>query len=106
MADEWFGVRCVFRLGRLGAYEERITLWRVADFAAAIASAEREAEAYAIDLDDVAFTGLAQAFHLYDAPGDGAEVFSLIRESDLDTAEYLSRFFDTGRERQRTASAG
>lgn len=26
----------------------------------------------------------------------GAEVFSLIRESDLDPSEYLDRFFDTG----------
>ena len=32
--------------------------------------------------------------------GDGAEVFSLMRDSDLTPHEYLDHFFDTGDERQ------
>jgi hypothetical protein len=31
--------------------------------------------------------------------GAGAEVFSLVRLSDLDTSQYLDQFFETGRER-------
>ena len=60
-----------------------------------------EAATYANGLDDVQFTGLSQAFQMFDPPGPGVEVFSLMRTSDLDTASYLSRFFDTGRESQQ-----
>lgn len=49
----------------------------------------------------VRYLGLAQAYRLADEPGDGAEVFSLVRKSDLDDKAYLDAFFDTGTERQR-----
>jgi len=32
-------------------------------------------------------------------PSSGAEVFSLVRDSELGTDEYLDSFFDTGTER-------
>jgi len=35
--------------------------------------------------------------------GDGDEVFSLIRASELSPDEYITRFFDTGCENQETA---
>jgi hypothetical protein len=44
---------------------------------------------------------MAQAFHLFDPPEHGAEVFSLIRETHLEPEAYLDSFFDTGRESQR-----
>jgi hypothetical protein len=34
-------------------------------------------------------------------PGHGAEVFSLIRDSDLGAEDYITRYFDTGTERTR-----
>lgn len=47
------------------------------------------------------YVGLAQAFLLSEDPAvDGAEVFSLIRDSNLDPDAYLDRFFDTGQEHQ------
>ncbi|MCU1601431.1 MAG: hypothetical protein JWO22_2140, partial [Frankiales bacterium] len=46
---------------------------------------------------------LAQAFELFDDPGHGAEVFSLMRTSRLEPDAYLDTFFDTGTERQQTA---
>ena len=104
MADRWFGVRCIFRHADLGAYEERVTTWPAASFAEAIAAAEAEATAYASRLDNVDFTGLTQAFQMFEAPGRGIEVFSLIRQSELDPASYLTTFFDTGGELQRDAS--
>ncbi len=53
-------------------------------------------------LPDSTYTGFAQAYGpLDDDPGDGVEVFSLMRTSDRDAADYLTRFFDTGDERQQ-----
>jgi len=34
------------------------------------------------------------------SPDHGSEVFSLLRNSDLQPDEYLNAFFDTGSERQ------
>lgn len=104
---QWFAVRCVFSMGDLGddvhTYEERITLWRAANFEEAIARAESEAAEYAASLgeDPAAYLDVAQCFHLFDAPGDGAEVFSLMRDSRLAPADYLDTFFDSGAERQQ-----
>jgi Domain of unknown function (DUF4288) len=104
----WYSVRCVFRCWphrRWRTYEERITLWRAASFEEAIAKAEAEAEAYAAAGHASGFKhlGLAQAYQLVDEPGDGAEVFSLMRDSRLKKRKYLRSFFDTGQERQGTA---
>ncbi|WP_182046274.1 hypothetical protein [Curtobacterium sp. ME26] len=64
---------------------------RADDFALAIARAEDEAARYAVDVD-AEYLGLAQAFALVDDPDDGAEVFSLMRDSDLPPDEYLDAF--------------
>ena len=46
---------------------------------------------------------LAQAYGpLDDDPGDGIAVSSLMRQSELAATEYLTRFFDTGAERQQS----
>lgn len=107
-ATEWFAVRCVFASGwpvqAVGTnYEERVTLWRAASLDAAIERAETEAREYAAGIADSpdTYLGLAQAYRLVDQPVDGAEVFSLIRRSDLPHDEYLDAFFDTGEEYQR-----
>jgi hypothetical protein len=106
--DEWFAVRCVFESDRMHTsrdgpppdhlYEERITLWQSVSMEAAIERAEIEAVGYAADVG-ARYLGLAQAFAMYDAPDNSAEVFSLMRDSDLDPTAYLSRHFDTGSER-------
>ena len=44
---------------------------------------------------------MAQAFHLFEPPADGAEVFSLLRDSQLGPDEYLTTYFDTGDEHQQ-----
>ena len=105
-AATWFSVRCVFRIfdeARSvdgGAYEERITLWQANSSDEAIALAEAEAAEY-VEGANIEFAGLAQSFQLFDPPASGSEVFSLIRDSDLQPKDYLDRFFDTGAERQR-----
>jgi hypothetical protein len=66
----------------------------------AIERAEVDAREYAEILGHE-YVGLAQAFLLSEDPEvDGAEVFSLVRDSNLDPDAYLDRFFDTGQERQ------
>ena len=100
----WFGVRCVFELDpEIGAgtdprvFEERVTVWQAGDFDSAIELAEAEAVDYATTVD-AKYLGLAQAYRIEGVPTDGAEVFSLIRQSELARGAYLSTFFDTGRE--------
>jgi len=104
----WYAVRCVFRSGwppkfARRAYEERITLWRASSFDEAFKRAKAEAREYAAAITDAPSARLrfAQAYRLEGEPGDGAEVFSLIRVSDKKPKAYLNRFFDTGRERQQ-----
>jgi hypothetical protein len=103
----WYSVRCVFAVGwppeAAGkTYEERITLWHASSAEEAIARAEAEALEYAAVIEEApsTYTGLAQCYQLVDEPGDGAEVFSLMRASQLEPDAYLDRFFDTGAERQ------
>ena len=102
----WHAVRSVFAVlwppqTSPQVYEERITLWRADSLAEAVAMAEEEATTYA-DLGDgepFTYLGLTQSYRLFDEPGDGAEVFSLMRDSALPAADYLGAFFDTGAER-------
>ncbi len=77
-----------------------MTLWDADSFEAAIELAEAEAREYA-DALGATYPGLAQAFQFDGPPGAGADVFSLIRASELAADEYISRFFDTGTESQR-----
>lgn len=101
--EPWYGVRMVYRLTgtAANAYEERVLIVRAADFDSAVSRAEQ------ISRDDyenetTTYTGYATAFHIFDENGDtlgeGVEVFSLIRKSELDVNEYLDRFHDTGDE--------
>jgi hypothetical protein len=99
----WYGVRCIFKHRDQPQYEERITVWSASSFEAAIERAEAEAVEYQA-IGDCEYLRLAQAYHLAtDLIEDGFEVFSLIRSSDLEPAECLNRFFDTGSEFQGTA---
>jgi hypothetical protein len=104
----WYAVRCIFRSGwppefAGRAYEERITLWQATSFDEAIERAEVEAEEYATSILDApdTYLHLAQAYQLDDDPGDGAEIFSLVRLSALQPEAYLERHFTTGTERQQ-----
>jgi hypothetical protein len=101
---DWFSVRCLFGHDIAGSntYEERVTLWRAASFEEAVAEAEAEANEYA-ELVGCHYLGLAQSYQLVDLPGHGAEVYSLMRDSDLPADDYLTAFFDTGSEHQGVA---
>lgn len=109
-SSAWYGVRCFFEWRGPGKkrrriYEERITLWHASGFDEAIAKAEAEAREY-LNEDGEASRGpirhlaLVQAYLMSEdaEPGDGVEVFSMLRESDKSPKQYLTRYFDTGRE--------
>lgn len=107
-----FAVRCIFEAPvesintKKFLYEERITLWRALDIDQAIDRAQDEAKQYCRNNPGFRFSGLSQAFWMFQpVEGDGVEVFSLLRESDLQMDEYLDRFFSTGDERQRSSEA-
>ena len=94
MAMNWYTVRTIIHRMDERVFQERITLWRRAD-------ADDAAEVGGIDC------GLAQVFEPYGddvaglrAAAEGCEIFSLVRQSDLDPGGYLDTFFDTGREQQ------
>ena len=105
----WYSVRCVFGVGPRSetggaTYEERITLWRASSAEKAIARAEAEALQYATALKGCTYLGLAQSYQLADEVRDGAEVFSLMRDSELEPKEYLDVFLGVGTEHQTTTT--
>lgn len=76
-------------------------MWQAGSYEEAIRKAEFEAGEYA-ETHDLLYLGLAQGFWVYgDQIGEGSEVFSLVRQSDLGVEEYLEAFYDSGNERQR-----
>jgi hypothetical protein len=97
----WYAVRHVIR--NSPHYEERITLWQADSFDDAVERAQEGAQAYVSGWSEesgVRPLDLFQAYFLHDELGDGAEIFSLIRRSELEPDEYVRRFFATGEELQ------
>ncbi|MEU3520384.1 hypothetical protein ABZ770_34830 [Streptomyces sp. NPDC006654] len=76
-----------------------MTLWTAGSLDEAIGRGEDEARAYCETLHDVEYVRFAEAFRMDGTPGEGAEVFSLMRESELPAGEYVRRFLATGDER-------
>jgi hypothetical protein len=102
--NRWYAVRSLFRIPGEpeSVYEERITLWQARSFGQAMERAEAEAEEYAEFSGATYLSDFAQAYHLADAPPrDGAEVFSVVRDSSLPPNAYIDRFFSSGQERQQ-----
>jgi hypothetical protein len=102
--QDWYGVRTLYihkdlQRGQDHLYEERIVLVRASSSEEALARAEAEAQAYAVD--EVEYLGFAMAFHMFQPPSELVEVYSLMRESRMQPEAYVKRFFDTGRERSQ-----
>jgi hypothetical protein len=100
--DRWYAVRSLFHVvgEPESAYEERITVWQAGSSDEALEKAETEAHEYAEFIGATHLADFGQAYQLADVPPrDGAEVFSLVRDSALPPKPYVDRFFSTGRER-------
>lgn len=106
--EPWYGVRLLYRLTGTSrpAYEERIIIVRADSDDDAIAKGELYSKDYESEATE--YIGYAMAFHIFDENGPclgpGTEVFSLIRESQLDANAYIDRFHDTGSECARSDS--
>jgi hypothetical protein len=83
-------------------FEERMVILQADSRESAIATAEKEANDYADQFDNVNFAGYIDIFELAITEITvGAEFYSLIRRSNLDIDEYIDRFYDTGNECDR-----
>ena len=81
-------------------FEERVVLFRAANFGDATAKAETEANSYCSAVENVVFLEFVSVYYLpEDRVGEDTEIYSLTRDSDLSDAEYLARFHDEGNER-------
>lgn len=104
--EPWYGVRMLYQLTGTSkqAYEERVMIVRADDGADAVQLAEQLSKSY--ESDTTKYLGDAMAFHIFDENGPclgpGTEVFSLIRESELEPNAYVGRFHDTGNECSET----
>jgi hypothetical protein len=74
-------------------------LWQAQSIDQAIELAEQEAEDYASE--NMEFLGYSQAYALFESvPANGIEVFSLLRDSDLEPDKYIDTYFATGTEHE------
>lgn len=104
----WFGARTIYRVEKSNTvtsenklYEERVVLFDANSFDEAITKAEKEAETYASNTN-LTYLGYVNVFALYNNKiEDGTEVYSLMRESELEADVYIDKFFDTGSERTK-----
>jgi hypothetical protein len=102
----WYSAKTVYRhrLVQEGVtktvFEERVVLFHAANFEDAIPKAETEAKRYCSAVENVVFLDFANVYYLPDeSVGNGTEIYSLMRDSNLSDTEYLSRFHEDGHER-------
>jgi hypothetical protein len=97
--ESWYATKCIFlhaetKRGHKQMYEERVVLLKARSFDDAIDRAETEAKEYCHDLDGCKYVGYVDAFLLSDGRiGDGTEIFSSMRRSELKPKEYLNQFY-------------
>lgn len=102
----WYSVRSHYvspaRSGKrwMKTYEERIVLFEADNAADAIRQAEIEAAEYVEDIDAEVLP-FFQSFMLFDEIGQGAEIYSMMRDSRRRPDNYLDRYFDTGATNER-----
>ncbi len=100
----WFGVRSVYCSRCVDpehafSYEERVLVFLADSFESAIKLAEHESQQYVGTSESIALDYF-NAFEIIDDQiQNGTEVYSLIRDSNLASEEYIDSYFDTGDER-------
>jgi hypothetical protein len=106
---EWYAAKTIYKShfvedGRqTTVFEERVVLFRAADFDDTIAKAEAEAAEYCRAISGTEYLGFMDVYLVGDETiGHGTEVYSLMRVSDLSSKDYLDQFYDDGKERRRT----
>lgn len=125
MAWNWYGVKTLYRTTVVGEpvevdryydpeatlVEERVVLFRARNFDEALAKAEAEARRYAQgerwnrygQKIRQRYLGAANAYWMFDSPGQGVEVFSLIEQVPQTVSDLEIRRQRMGRENPRAA---
>jgi hypothetical protein len=90
--SQWYSARCLYR--RDHTYHERLTLWQAPTFEVAAELAEADARQFAAahGWDYLDYVALYEITIQSDAPGQGDEVYSLYRFTDLGPRTYQQRF--------------
>jgi hypothetical protein len=103
-AQKWFAVQCFFVIEAGGItsdrgqmYEERITIWRAESPEEALEKGLEEADRYATDTRfAIERIHYARSVEMFDPPGEGTEVWSVMRDSWLPPKEYVERYVIEG----------
>ncbi|RYD25740.1 MAG: hypothetical protein EOP87_23895 [Verrucomicrobiaceae bacterium] len=103
--EEWYSVKCLLhhptraKDGDMYLYEERVTVWKATSHREAEEKARVEASTYAVEADAV-LVNPTDSFCLFDGElGEGTEVYSLMRGSNLTPDFYENTFCVTSRDR-------
>ncbi len=97
--EPWYAVRSVLFDPANKLFEERTVLFSAETSEEAFELAKAEAEDYCQSIGEMEYTGYSDHYHLSDAElGNGVEIFSLTRNSELSAQEYIKQFLDTGSE--------
>ena len=105
--QHWYGVKCLIEKIGLSevpdahVYEERVVIFRASDFDDAMEQAEREASEYA-QQSGGHYIGYCNAFKIDSAKiENGTEVYSVMREVTASPSEFITRYYDDGRDKHR-----
>ena len=98
--QSWYSVRSAFRVdlthnGKARrAFEERVVLFRAANFDEALAKGEAEAKRYAAFLQTGALLDHIVAYHIHDDElVEGDEVWSCMRDLDATDDDFVRRIY-------------
>jgi hypothetical protein len=107
--EYFYSAKCVFRTefddeGRPAlAFEERIVFVKCREFDEAFDKAEKEARKYADENQSLklktTFLACVGVFIVQDPIEEGVQVFSMLRESNMPSDDYLRLHYQTGVER-------
>lgn len=107
--EYFFSAKCVFRTEMIedgrptSVFEERIIFVKSREFDDAFEKAQKAAVKYAGEnqtgKNKTIFLACVGIFIVQDPIDEGVEIFSMLRESNMSSADYLKLHYQTGSER-------
>jgi hypothetical protein len=92
----YYSVKTLLKNNVANTFEERILLYKVADFSEAINMAIKDSKNYLKNMENVDFLGIIDAFHIFDnSLSNGSEIYSHIyHSSKYKTNDFINIHFD------------
>ena len=106
---DWYAVKGLFRwylksTGKTNLIEERVVLFKADSFKVALQFAKKEAKSYCAEDPKANFKieplKRWDVRRMFDAPGDGIEVFSRRCASKLSSEAFIKRYYPASHDRQ------